>query len=66
MTTEPPASPLLRRLYELEACADQRIDNDVCALSKLTKIAGLARELMHMLTGNADNPLHPERKRRHG
>jgi hypothetical protein len=66
MTPEPPVPLLLRRLYELEACADQRIDNDVCALSKLTKIAGLARELMRMLTGHADNPLHPERRRRHG
>jgi hypothetical protein len=32
-------------LVEIEAVADQRIDNDMCALSKLTKIAGLAREV---------------------
>jgi hypothetical protein len=56
-------SPILRVLYELEACADQRIDNDVCALSKLTKIADLARDLMRSLTGSATNPVYPERRR---
>lgn len=59
-----PRLPVLRALYELEACAAQRIDNDVTALSRLTKIAGMAREILHALTGSADNPLHPER--RHG
>jgi hypothetical protein len=49
----------LRALYELEACADQRIDNDVCALSKLTKCAELAREAIAALTGSAANPLYP-------
>jgi hypothetical protein len=57
------AMPILPVLYELEACADQRIDNDVCALSKLTKIADLARDLMQALTGSTANPRYPERRR---
>lgn len=54
----------LLALYELEAVADQRIDNDVCALSKLTKCAGLAREALRALTGSDANPLYPPKARR--
>ncbi len=54
----------LARLYEIEAVADQRIDNDMCALSKLTKITGLAREVIGKMTGSTENPLWPKAPRR--
>jgi hypothetical protein len=54
----------LARLYEIEAVADQRIDNDMCALSKLTKIAALAREMIGKITGSTDNPIWPKTPRR--
>lgn len=49
-------------LCEIEACADQRIDNDMLLAAKLTKITNLVREIMRTRTRSTFNPKYPRRR----
>jgi hypothetical protein len=50
-------------LCEIEAVANGRIDNDVSAMSKLTKVAALAQAIMKEATGSRDNPIYTPGRR---
>jgi hypothetical protein len=59
------SNPLLFLAYWVEAVADRRIENDVCALSALTGLAEMARTMVAKSEGQwLGNPLYPAGRRR--
>lgn len=55
------ADPILAKLLRVEAVADHRAENHVCAASKLPMIRDLVREIIEAKTGKPfSNPIFPD------